>query len=74
MTIVTEIIPGPVYGNGQDVLQRVASDATHLDVAVAFVSSSGVETLRSLLEINKDLTINLVARGAPIAIFTILGT
>lgn len=66
MTIHLDIVPGPAYANGEEVLQQTALEATRFDAAVAFVTWTGVESVTSLVKANETLKIHLVARGAPI--------
>jgi HKD family nuclease len=59
-------IPGDDAATAMDAIARIISGARRLRAAVAFVTSSGVDLLDELLEGHEGISIELVARGAPI--------
>jgi hypothetical protein len=68
MTPTVLSVPGLEYENGYEALLGVtASDSTlTVRAAVAFVTSSGVDLVERLLADRPGLSLDLVARGAPI--------
>jgi hypothetical protein len=65
---VHALVPSRVVSSGRDALRRVLADAERLDVAVAFVSRSGVRVLRELLtECGTPATFRIVVRGGPVS-------
>ncbi len=60
------LVPSGEVSSGREGLRRVLADAERLDVAVAFVTGSGVQVLRELLaECGTPATFRIVVRGAP---------
>src|SRR4051794_39272518 len=54
-------------GSGREALRTVLADAERLDVAVAFVTGSGVQVLRELFaECGTPARFRIVVRGGPI--------
>lgn len=66
MTVHEGLIPSAAYPSAFEALRRIASDATRLRAAVAFVTESGVELIRQLQSDHPRIAFELVARGAPI--------
>jgi hypothetical protein len=65
---VNDLIPSRSAPNGGEALRTALAGATSLDVAVAFVTDSGVQILKDLLAELRELpTIRAVVRGAPIS-------
>jgi HKD family nuclease len=62
-----QTIPSPGLPNGREALRTLLKDAQAVDVAVAFVTQSGVGQLRDLLDkCGSSPTMRFVVRGAPI--------
>ena len=59
-------IPGDEYPTAFEVLRQLVRDAVRLRVAVAFVTSSGVELVEQLRIDQPQLMVEVIARGAPI--------
>ncbi len=68
MTPTVLSVPGPEYENGYEALLGVTADDSRpmVRAAVAFVTSSGVDLVERLLSDRPGLSLDLVARGAPI--------
>lgn len=66
MTPTLGTVPGPEYESGYETLVALTATATELRAAVAFVTSSGVDLLETLLSDRPGLELRLTARGAPI--------
>jgi hypothetical protein len=62
------LVPSREVSSGRDALRRVLADAERLDVAVAFVTDSGVQVLRELLaESGTPAKFRIVVRGGPVS-------
>lgn len=62
------LVPSREVSSGRDALRRVLSDAERLDVAVAFVTGSGVQVLRELLAVSgTPAKFRIVVRGGPVS-------
>ena len=62
------LVPSREVSSGRDALRRVLADAERLDVAVAFVTGSGVRVLRELLaECGTPAEFRIVVRGGPVS-------
>ena len=59
-------LPADDYPTAFDALRQIVDGATSLRVAVAFVTSSGVELVEQLRAGQPELMIEVIARGAPI--------
>ncbi len=61
------LIPSAELPSGREALRRVLVDANRLDVAVAFLTGSGIQVLRELFaEFGTPSRVRFVVRGAPI--------
>lgn len=63
-----DLVPSRRVPSAREALRRVLADAETLDVAVAFVTHSGVHVLRELfVECGTPSSVRIVVRGAPIS-------
>lgn len=62
------LVPSREVSSGREALRRVLADAEQLDVAVAFVTGSGVQVLRELFaECGRPARFRIVVRGGPVS-------
>lgn len=66
MTEARGLVPSDELPTGLEALRHIAHGATRVQAAVAFVTAGGVELFEGLRANNPAVTVELVARGAPI--------
>jgi HKD family nuclease len=64
MASVTQLVPSDAFPHGLAALEYLIADATSVSAAVAFVSQAGVHRLAEVVGRDRDIGIELIARGA----------